>query len=602
MTRREPDSREQESADGVVFVSYAHDDRQLISTFDNHLRAATPQVHLAPWTDDQIEAGTRWDEAIQRALDDTQVLIAMLSASFLNSAGCLAELGYARSKKARVLPVVVKPVSQVVVDRHFPRTELLPLDSQKRPRDVQSWKPRDRAWVQVVDALLRIQGRPSSSNEAEGCTPSIALKDVLLGLDASGVLSEDVLLSVARVLGGAQLVDRLAERTRSGQRIDSVLVIEELVQTLASLNPLAVPRTFKDCLERVLEDIRLLEWPARRMAEGRFWRTVWTQAREVIGAGPSKLTAPDPDHLELYDGPTGLALTLTRAGTALRLREEGVAPIYPIAAPRFAAPSVGAWPHDSASELAQGLASVLVAPHEVRVRADGSRAALSSLARPWHRAPSLIGTHTAGAPPRNVVRYVAGSRPCGAPAGPVVSVVRSERLEGWRDHSMMVDASEALAHQIQPSLETPLCLAVEVERADGHGARPLARTRDALAPLDEWLVAEGLLAGGEPGTPEAMLTDSPSSDSQPAYVLWLLACEERWVGLLREAVELSQYLGAVVVSDAGDRRACETLAGLLVHHHPHDACAMFAHLHPGEPHRWPECFGAPALRPEGRTP
>lgn len=109
---------------------------------------------IAGWHDRKIGAGEEWKGAIDKYLEEAQVILLLVSSSFLASDYCWdIETKRAVERhdrgEARVIPVFLRPC-----DWHkapFGRLQALPKDGKA----VTSWKNRDEAWTDVAMGIRR---------------------------------------------------------------------------------------------------------------------------------------------------------------------------------------------------------------------------------------------------------------------------------------------------------------------------------------------------------------------------------------------------------------------------------------------------------------
>jgi hypothetical protein len=152
-----------------LFVSYSHHDSEQAKTFVKFLRLmlrgmsslGIREEHIF-FDRDKLLAGDDWDDSIQRALEQAQVFVLLISADSLDSKYCLTrELAVAVGRGLPILLIILKPCPW--------ERELLPSDPQRRalgalgalPKDnefglrpVSQWPggPED-AWNTVVQQL-----------------------------------------------------------------------------------------------------------------------------------------------------------------------------------------------------------------------------------------------------------------------------------------------------------------------------------------------------------------------------------------------------------------------------------------------------------------
>lgn len=65
-----------------IFISYSHNDREWMKTIQTALE---PYVGVHVWDDNRIAHGSRWDDDIQEALEQTRIALLMISDDFLQS-------------------------------------------------------------------------------------------------------------------------------------------------------------------------------------------------------------------------------------------------------------------------------------------------------------------------------------------------------------------------------------------------------------------------------------------------------------------------------------------------------------------------------------
>lgn len=108
--------------DGCLFLSYARNDRNKYSKLKavidhldhrvSELRAMTPPVVF--FDENSIETGEQWERAISRAAHESQVLVCMLSASYISSEWCAKEFDVFRRRvvaagsdaRVAIIPVI----------------------------------------------------------------------------------------------------------------------------------------------------------------------------------------------------------------------------------------------------------------------------------------------------------------------------------------------------------------------------------------------------------------------------------------------------------------------------------------------------------------
>ena len=68
-----------------IFISYCHQQKNLLDAFLVHLRPLIDEAHLVLWTDQSVAPSDDWDREIQDALCSCQAAVLLVSPEFLNS-------------------------------------------------------------------------------------------------------------------------------------------------------------------------------------------------------------------------------------------------------------------------------------------------------------------------------------------------------------------------------------------------------------------------------------------------------------------------------------------------------------------------------------
>src|SRR3954454_18307420 len=112
-----------------VFLSYAHEERAWCDQLLNHLGWLRQTGQLAVFDDQQIKAGEGWDARIKGELEGADIVVPLVSPSFLGSRYCtVVELLGAQKGRARVIPVVLDHVDFAAL----PLSELQALPKDER--------------------------------------------------------------------------------------------------------------------------------------------------------------------------------------------------------------------------------------------------------------------------------------------------------------------------------------------------------------------------------------------------------------------------------------------------------------------------------------
>lgn len=144
-----------ESKPVTLFYSYSHRDEDLRNALDDHLAVLRWNGLVAEWHDRQIGAGEEWADAIDRNLTSADIVLLLVSASFIASKYCWGEemtkaLARHERGEARVIPVILRPCRWQSTP--FAKLQAVPKDG----KPVTSWTDRDEAFDNVVAAIERV--------------------------------------------------------------------------------------------------------------------------------------------------------------------------------------------------------------------------------------------------------------------------------------------------------------------------------------------------------------------------------------------------------------------------------------------------------------
>ena len=90
----------------MIFISYS----RVNSDFAVRLSKDLDLAGINAWIDQSdIPTGARWDDTLQKAIDDSSVFLVLLSPESTSSQNVKDEVGYAIDNGKRILPVLVRP-------------------------------------------------------------------------------------------------------------------------------------------------------------------------------------------------------------------------------------------------------------------------------------------------------------------------------------------------------------------------------------------------------------------------------------------------------------------------------------------------------------
>ena len=136
-----------------LFYSYSHRDEELRKKLEDHLAALRWSGMIAEWHDRNIDVGEEWAKEIDRNLSSADIILLLVSASFIASAYCWSvEMKKALERhdkgEAKVIPVILRPCSWHITP--FAKLQAAPTDA----RPVTSWSDQD---IALYDVAVKIE-------------------------------------------------------------------------------------------------------------------------------------------------------------------------------------------------------------------------------------------------------------------------------------------------------------------------------------------------------------------------------------------------------------------------------------------------------------
>ncbi len=160
-----------------VFISYSSADEEFCQALERHLSLLKREGAIETWTFRSIDAGDDWKAAIDARLETAQLILLLVSAHFVASDYCWniemkRALQRHRDRSARVVPIIVRDCDW----SSAPFAALQALPPSAKP--VTSWRPQDKAWTAIAQALRKVVAEPlsASASGAADAVPETAVQ------------------------------------------------------------------------------------------------------------------------------------------------------------------------------------------------------------------------------------------------------------------------------------------------------------------------------------------------------------------------------------------------------------------------------------------
>ncbi|WP_068816313.1 TIR domain-containing protein [Phormidesmis priestleyi] len=223
-----------------VFFSYSHEDESLRDELAKHLKPLERQNKIEAWHDRKIDPGTDWREELDRQLNSADIILLLVSPSFVHSDFCYCtELEQARKRhdagEACIIPIFLRPLDLEALEG-TPLQTLQGLPEPSKP--ITKWDNRDEALVLVARGIRIAVSKIQQEKERRQVTQSRELmrQSSLSGRvpdeyyikrdEAQGTSEADVLIvTVTKIESHAvlQTFEQTTGRRTTAQSIDNRL-------------------------------------------------------------------------------------------------------------------------------------------------------------------------------------------------------------------------------------------------------------------------------------------------------------------------------------------------------------------------------------------
>jgi eukaryotic-like serine/threonine-protein kinase len=142
-----------------VFIGYSHEDQELHKKLREHLIPLERSRKITIWQDQEISAGTNWEREIITHLNEADLILLLVSSSFIASHYCWntemqTTLERHNDGTARVIPIILKPA--LWEDTPLGQLQVLPTGA----RPVTEWHSQDAALDNVVRGIRDVMRDP----------------------------------------------------------------------------------------------------------------------------------------------------------------------------------------------------------------------------------------------------------------------------------------------------------------------------------------------------------------------------------------------------------------------------------------------------------
>lgn len=138
-----------------IFISYAHADESLKDDLEKHLSGLRRGNIIDDWNDRKIMPGVEWDKEIKKKLNESQIVLFLVSKDFLfsdyiNDVEVNNTLERYKRNEVIIVPIIIKPCdfSSLPIGKF----QALPKDA----KPINTWSNTDEAWLDAINGVKQV--------------------------------------------------------------------------------------------------------------------------------------------------------------------------------------------------------------------------------------------------------------------------------------------------------------------------------------------------------------------------------------------------------------------------------------------------------------
>ncbi|MCG8574335.1 MAG: toll/interleukin-1 receptor domain-containing protein [Flavobacteriales bacterium] len=140
-----------------IFYSYSHADEEFRVELEKHLSILKRTGMIEDWHDRRIAPGSDWEQEIDTAIDEADIILLLVSSNFLASDYCYdtetiraLERHADPEDDAVIIPIILQPCLWEL--SHFADEKIQAIPRDNKP--ISTWNNKDEAWVTVAREIV----------------------------------------------------------------------------------------------------------------------------------------------------------------------------------------------------------------------------------------------------------------------------------------------------------------------------------------------------------------------------------------------------------------------------------------------------------------
>lgn len=205
-----------------VFYSYSHRDEKFREALETHLSILRRENIVKEWHDRKISPGSEWEKEIDDKLDESDLIILLVSPDFIASDYCWGKevkqaMERHEAQLSLVIPIIVRPTDWTGAP--FSKLQALPKDA----KPITNWPTEDDGWLDVVRSIRSAVNEIQRANEnRKSKTSQLIAIDALLTEEVERV---DIRYSSQSKIGGYRTGFSILDDAVDGLHVGDLWVI-----------------------------------------------------------------------------------------------------------------------------------------------------------------------------------------------------------------------------------------------------------------------------------------------------------------------------------------------------------------------------------------
>ncbi len=136
-----------------IFISYSHQDEEYVTGFEKYFEPIKNKYNLKLWHDTKNKAGDKFQQKIDKNLNDSDIILLFVSANFFSSDACKKELKESLKLRNEKNAIIVPIILSTCAWKETELKDLLCVPKDGKP--VSDFEDKNKAWEDVSNSIKK---------------------------------------------------------------------------------------------------------------------------------------------------------------------------------------------------------------------------------------------------------------------------------------------------------------------------------------------------------------------------------------------------------------------------------------------------------------